>query len=552
MEIQIGAVLDGRWRTVRRIGQGGMATVYLAEQVSLGRMVAVKVLNAGHVMADELRNRFEREIRAMTTVSHAHVVPLHEVGQTGGVPYLVLGYMEGGSLRLWLTESGGRLPCQRVQRWLLHVSEALDFFHSRGLIHRDVKPDNILFDAAGDAFLSDFGIVRGLGPETQALTRVGQLVGTLPYLSPEALDDQPPAPARDQYALGVTVYEALAGRLPFVATSYSSLVTQILTDAPPSLQKLAPDVPSPCVDAVMRALAREPSQRHSNCVAFATAFSEGLSKAELKDDRRRARSFSYDPAAVAALSNFLRDGKEGFGRNFCRNGQGMLTVTHGRTGLQFVLIPGGEFLMGARPGEEGHEQDELPAHRVRVRPFLLSATLCTQQAWTKGDGRGRGGNPDLCLPIRGVQWSQARAWCRQIGLRLPSEAEWEYACRAGATTRFSCGEMDRELSDRAWYIENSDNRIHPVGELRPNAWGLFDMNGDVWEWCEDSYHPSYEGAPGEGPPWCDRDSPLRIVRGGAWSSPAKDCRSATRNRWPPEIPSEAVGFRPAASLPDPG
>ncbi len=547
----IGSLVDGRWRILRKIGQGGMATVYLAKQVSLDREVAVKVLQADHAMAEELRRRFQREIRAMSSLSHAHVVPLLDVGETDGVPYLVLRYMEGGSLRTRFSEAGGRLSCHRVQKWLRPLAAALDFFHAREVVHRDVKPDNILFDAAGEAFLSDFGIARALGPEVSALTRAGQLVGTLSYLAPECLEDRPASGSRDQYALGVTVYEALTGRLPFLATSYSSLVARILTESPPSLQDLVPDIPGKCAEAVLRAVSRDPAQRHGSCTAFAEMFAEGVAGPGVGTPARQrtTRSFSYDPGTLAALAKFLREGKEGFRRDHKSNEQGLLTVTHDLTGLKFVLVPGGEFTMGSGDDEEGRYEDESPAHSVRVRPFLLCVTTCTQEAWERGDGAGRGRDGDLRLPVRGVLWAQAREWCGRNGLRLPTEAEWECACRASAPTRFCSGEAERVLEEHAWYVGNSGNQAHPVGELKPNAWGLFDMHGNVWEWCEDTYFPSYEGAPADGRAWLADDSPMRVVRGGAWSSPARDCRSAARNRWPPGIASDVTGFRPAASLP---
>jgi len=221
---------------------------------------------------------------------------------------------------------------------------------------------------------------------------------------------------------------------------------------------------------------------------------------------------------------------------------------HAKTGLVFCLIPGGTFHMGSTQGQS----DEKPVHTVTVNPFLLSQTECTQAAWDRikrraslsDDRKWRGPQ----LPIERVSWTDARAFCKASGLRLPSEAEWEYACRAGTTTRFCFGDSDGGLGRYAWYDKNSGKRTHRVGQKAANAFGLFDMHGNVWEWCADGYQSSYRGAPRDGSARSTAGASRRVIRGGSWSNAARNCRSASRSRNSPGNRNTNLGFRPARTV----
>jgi formylglycine-generating enzyme required for sulfatase activity len=229
-----------------------------------------------------------------------------------------------------------------------------------------------------------------------------------------------------------------------------------------------------------------------------------------------------------------------------KNSGGLFRAEHVKTGLVFVLLPPGEFTMGSTDGGAY----ERPPHRVRIgKPFLMCEMECTQGAWTKGGGTNDSKFTGARLPVEQVSWTDAREWCQRNGFRLPSEAEWEYACRAGNPGRFGFGDEDGRLSDFGWHKDNSSNRTHEVAGLKPNGWGLFDMHGNVWEWCEDRYHDDYEGAPGDGSAWVDGGTPARVFRGGSWDFPAGFCRSAFRLRWSPSGRVVDLGFRPAISVP---
>lgn len=229
---------------------------------------------------------------------------------------------------------------------------------------------------------------------------------------------------------------------------------------------------------------------------------------------------------------------------------------HEKTGLEFVLVPAGEFLMGSPEEEQGRHDDEGPQHRARVGSFLVGRTEVTQAAWDllMGSNESTQKGPDL--PVDGVSWSAARIWCRRAGLRLPSEAEWEYACRAGTVTPFCFGDDLRDLSLYARFKGRHEGPYSrpwdprgPMQAVLPNAFGLFDMHGGVFEWCVDFWRERHPGGEIGPRAWFDPTKTFRVCRGGSANSIHQECRSAYRLGLDPTIRFTGVGFRAAASLP---
>jgi formylglycine-generating enzyme required for sulfatase activity len=219
----------------------------------------------------------------------------------------------------------------------------------------------------------------------------------------------------------------------------------------------------------------------------------------------------------------------------------------------WILVPEGtEFPLGSPPGEAGRFDDEGPVQQVRIaRAFELAAAPITRRQWAKFRRPDAPDSPDTPhghadLPVTNVSWFSAAMFCRWMGTRLPSEAEWECACRAGTTTAYWFGDDARELSRHAWYSDNSDGRPNPVGEKPANPWSLGDMHGNVLEWCQDKWHESYRDAPLDGSAWESRKgTDHRVARGGSWAGGAWWCRSAYRFNGPPGGRSAALGLRPA-------
>ncbi|MFZ4704157.1 MAG: SUMF1/EgtB/PvdO family nonheme iron enzyme, partial [Candidatus Methylumidiphilus sp.] len=211
-------------------------------------------------------------------------------------------------------------------------------------------------------------------------------------------------------------------------------------------------------------------------------------------------------------------------------------------GPEMVSLKGGEFWMGSdKKADPLASDDEMPRRKVTVKPFSIGKYEVTNAQFHAYDPT-RQENDDR--PVVNVNWSQAKAFCKNYGYRLPTEAEWEYAARAGSTTRFPFGDDESQLPEYAWCSANSANGTHPVGTLKPNAWGLHDMLGNVWEWVEDAWHKSYAGAPTDGSAWAAAAAGAgRVLRGGSWFSHAGSCRSASRSGSDPDDQDVSTGFR---------
>jgi len=199
--------------------------------------------------------------------------------------------------------------------------------------------------------------------------------------------------------------------------------------------------------------------------------------------------------------------------------------------MKLVLIPMGKFQMGSASGDS----DEHPVHEVAIsKSFYMGVTEVTQAQYQAVMGSNPSDSKEAQRPVENVSWNLAVRFCEKLSektrkkVRLPSEAAWEYACRAGSTTEFSFGDDVSLLGQYAWYKENSERRTHPVGLKKPNAWGLHDMHGNVYEWCLDHGHYDYSGAPDDGSAWTTGDADMRVLRGGSWLNSAKLCRAAHR------------------------
>jgi serine/threonine-protein kinase len=298
--VRKGDVLAGRYRLRSRLGGGGMAAVWLADDVELDRRVAVKLL-----AADADRARFEREARAYAACAHPNVARVYDYGESGDRPHIVLEYVSGGTLEDRLTEEGS-LPIQEASRIAEELAAGIAHAHARGLVHRDLKPSNIMFDDEGRTKIADFGIAQLTGAST--LTETGSIIGTAAYLSPEQARGEPATPASDVYAFGVILFRMLAGRLPFEASSVIELVTKHAREPAPPVSSFRDDVPERLEALIGRVLAKDPRERPQDGAALVAALSglpseavTGILAAPDRRTRRRA-SFAALGAVVLVLS----------------------------------------------------------------------------------------------------------------------------------------------------------------------------------------------------------------------------------------------------------
>ena len=270
------------YRVETRVGRGGMGEVYRAVQLNLGRRVALKVLAPELAADDRFRRRFLRESRVAASIDHPSIIPIYEAGEDGGRLYIAMRYVDGPDLATVLRREG-RLEPSRALAIMAQVASALDAAHERGLVHRDVKPANILLahgpeGTPGHCYLCDFGLIKQVDSEqvASALTVTDQFVGTIPYVAPEQIEGKPLDGRTDVYSLGCVVFHCLSGSVPFEGTSDVEVVFAHLGKPPPSLSDRCPGLP-PSVDAVVaRAMAKSRDDRWPTCTALVAALQADL------------------------------------------------------------------------------------------------------------------------------------------------------------------------------------------------------------------------------------------------------------------------------------
>jgi eukaryotic-like serine/threonine-protein kinase len=268
--LDLQAALAGEYSLQRELGRGGMGVVYLARDVQLDRDVAIKVLPTHLARDQEARERFIREARMAASLSHPHIVPIHRVGEAKGFVFFVMSYVQGETLGERL-RTHGPLPPAEATRVMREVAWALAYAHGRGIVHRDVKPDNILLEAGtGRALVTDFGIAHG-GEEHKPLTDPGKIMGTAHFMSPEQAASEPVDGRSDIYSLGVVGYLAVSGRLPFESPNLPALLVRQATEDPTSVLRVAPGLPPALGAAIDRCLARDPNGRYPDGEALAEA-----------------------------------------------------------------------------------------------------------------------------------------------------------------------------------------------------------------------------------------------------------------------------------------
>jgi len=272
------ALMSDRYRILRRIGRGGMGEVFLAEHTAIGKQVAIKILSEDFARKPRIVQRFLQEARASSAIRHEHVVDITDYGHTpSGLPFLAMEYLVGEDLKATLRREGW-LPWPRARRMILQVLAALAAAHERGVIHRDIKPDNCFRVQRGDNadFIKvlDFGIAKVVGEEVdQHLTQTGVVMGTAEYMSPEQARSDPIDARTDLYAVGVILFEMLTGRVPFRANGFMGTLSKHIMEAPPSPRRVAPlaDISRALERVVLKALAKEPGDRFQSAEAFAAA-----------------------------------------------------------------------------------------------------------------------------------------------------------------------------------------------------------------------------------------------------------------------------------------
>jgi formylglycine-generating enzyme required for sulfatase activity/tRNA A-37 threonylcarbamoyl transferase component Bud32 len=564
-----GKVLGGRYRLDDLIATGGFAEVWRAFDTELQRIVAIKLPKPNRLVS---ATNFITEARRVARLKHPSIVPVFDVGTEGDSCFIVSEYVEGGSLGDRLTTKPP--SSQETSQWLSEIAAALEYAHLHGVVHRDIKPANILIDHHGRALLADFGIAQS----AQKTGTFAPSLGTLRYMSPEQLEGKAATPQSDVYSLGVVLHECLTGRLPYSSNEPSVLRREIVEGA----KQLAKEVPAALLDVCQKAMKRLPHERHTSAAHFATDLERAAGKTSLRERCWSsplfwATLFALPLIAALAVNAFLllapklatvpkglNTGVEAPPEAATQDASAespaepivevkQLPTIENSIGMTLIEIPPGYFLMGSHNGR--------PNHKVQItRPFYLGQTEVTNAQWRKVMASVPSEWKDEERPVEHVSWEDAAEFCRKlsaspeekaakIAYRLPTEAEWEFACRAGTTTRHWFGDDDSLVGNYAWLYWNSRGTTHPVGKKKPNPWGLYDMRGNVWEWCSDwsdvtEYAPNEIVVDPQGPSYSAESK--RVVRGGCLG----DNPDSFASESPPETRTRGIGFRVVAVLKD--
>ncbi|OLD20752.1 MAG: hypothetical protein AUJ01_03655 [Acidobacteria bacterium 13_1_40CM_3_65_5] len=288
--------LSRQYQITDLLGRGGMSLVFLAQEVELNRQVAIKVLPLQLLDGADAAERFEREGKISASLDHPHIVPIFRVGATSTFLWYTMKRIRGRSLEQIIRERGG-LPLADVLSIVQQVGDALQYAHRQGVVHRDVKPANVMIEESGWAYVCDFGVARAFG--SVSLTQTGASLGTPRYMAPEQVEGKPVDGRCDQYSLGILVWEALTGALPFTGESVGELIRKHLLETAPRLSDVRSDIPIHVSDAVGRALSKNPAERFPDVAAFIRALGG-------EAERRISAAFlSAKAASVHALADAL-------------------------------------------------------------------------------------------------------------------------------------------------------------------------------------------------------------------------------------------------------
>jgi formylglycine-generating enzyme required for sulfatase activity len=563
----------GKYEILEEIGRGGFAVVYRARDTTLDRVVALKVLHPQLTTDPKFVQRFHQEAQTAARLHHPHIVTIHEVGEEAGQHYLAMTFLPGRTLDKHLAE--GPLPMEQATSVVEQIADALGAVHERGLVHRDVKPANVMVDNKGQATLLDFGIVRAA--EGTRLTTTMAILGTPEYMAPEQAD---PTDAReidwraDIYALGVVTYEMLVGQPPFTGKSPTKVLYQHVHEPPPEPCTINPNMPAGLQPVLLKALAKKREDRYQSAQAMARDLQMKVKAFPQKRDRAKGfhkaivwiRGHRVASVLIVALVLLITLivalgpwlWKAIVGPVFTADD----TQVRPADKMVMVYVPAGGFPMGSLQGDD----DERPVHNVILDAFWIDRTevtnaqyaLCVNDGWCEassyaddtdynGDGH----------PVVGVSWYNANAYCEWVGGRLPTEAEWEYAARGPEGHIYPWGDTfgGRRLNfcDANCVFTAHQDAAHddgyektaPVGSYPGGAsWcGALDMAGNVWEWVADWYDAEYYDHSPAKNPLGPSSGEGRGIRGGSWGQDANSARCANRNLDYPTETFDINGFR---------
>jgi len=580
---------DGKYRIENKIGQGGFGITYRAfwkttVQGAIGAIDAeipavikeffwkdyctreegtsvVSISStAGKEMFAQFKEKLKKEAEILSRFKHPNIVRVLDIFEENNTAYMVMQLVEGESLKDKI-ERLGKLDEATALKYTGQLCSALAEVHDKRILHLDVKPGNVVIDKNDNAQLIDFGISKQYNDNKQetSTTPIGISKGYAPIEQYSGIEKfNPPT---DIYSLGATLYTMLTGQIPLEATLLA------MEDLEP-VQKFNPKVSALTAAVIAKAMEIKPAKRFQTIQEFWDAIGNG-------DVFQNSNAFQNVAETIIDTQGNekkeIQSNETKIDTNHAKlKEQQPITspvvyTSHSIIEPEMVFVQGGVFTMGCTPKESSdyYYEDEKPAHQVTLSSFYIGKYEVTQKQWQLIMGtsvRQQRNKAGISLAIYGegdnypmyyVSWNEAQEFIRRLNeatgkqYRLATEAEWEYAARGGNKSqgyKYSGGYL---LNDVAWYTDNSGNATHPVGAKRPNELGIYDMSGNVWEWCQDWYgtYPSSS----QRDPMGSSSGSNRVIRGGGWGSDASYCRVSYRYYRTPDYRIINLGFRIACS-----
>ncbi len=606
----------GKYKIIRELGQGNMGQVLLVEDPDRGPL-ALKLMLASAAEKSALNeDRFFREIKAMERMDHPNIVSIYDYGTIKTINYFTMDCISGQPLSSILQKEK-KLPSRKAARLMIKIARAIHYAHTKNIIHRDIKPGNIMINSQNEPIVMDFGLARPLR-DAQKLSQTGAILGTPAYMAPEQAEGKTDQidERTDVYALGTTLYQMIAGQTPFSGRDPMSILFKVIDSPILPPQKINPLVPLELQEVCLKALAKKKEDRYPSAEEMAQDlqfFLEGEKLPKLNNSKKPKRTY-YAVFLLFVVCNFvffmvfstkskkqtnLIERKEniknteskwkkppGWPKNLWNkswNQKSKLldftseewehisysekiryaeeyqinyaytlgfpretTFTTNKIKITMLFVPPGIFWMGSPKGEEEKKKNEKRYKTKIARWFWISKHEITQHQWysvtTKKTWKQNQIIDWTNLPVYNVSWSDInKDFIPYLGkhFSLPTEIQWEYACRAGMFSRFHWGNSSKDIWKYA-IVNRSKNDfvcVDKVGSKIPNAFGIHDMLGNLWEWCHDQYaeNPLEKN---------ELETNEMIIRGGCWNdNKVTRIRCSYRGKEAKYNKSDIIGFR---------
>jgi formylglycine-generating enzyme required for sulfatase activity/predicted Ser/Thr protein kinase len=567
--------LNNKYRIKKVLGQGGFGITYLAADTQLDIDVCIKELfisgnstrgqnmtvltqNLKEFSFNDFKERFIQEAKQLARFSNPGIVRVIEFFEANNTAYLVMEYVPGKNLKDYIAENGPMKETEALP--LIHqLFDAVEEVHNVGMLHRDLKPDNILLTAKNRVVLIDFGAAREF-TEGKTITQTAMLT---PGFAPieQYSNRAKRGTFTDIYALGATLYFLLTGHKPIAATDrYREQLA-----AP---HQINPAVSEQLSSAVMMAMEMKEEDRFQHIGDFRAAMTmlaKGKQENPVKEEKEQKTLLlkkeeekqkpvrkkeinlvliiSAIALALIVVELFITKPWEGSVAPLSPNSEYFYEV---------VDVAGGTFTMGCTSEQSDCGDNEKPPHQVTLSSYKIGKYEVTQAQWKAVMGSNPShfnGYFNTCenCPVENVSWNDVQEFIQGLEAksgkkyRLPTEAEWEFAARGGNNSNKSKYSGSNILDEVAWYDGTSGSKIHSVGGKKPNELGIYDMSGNVWEWCSDWYGEYNTQA--QNNPTGPANGSLRVLRGGGCFSLPQFCRVSFRYYYNPDVRNDGIGFR---------